>query len=148
MPWTQYLWPTGRTNRAPYWVLNFLLNGFLTVLEKMMPNPSAAEAIGFVIVSLIVVYIAVCLMIGRFHDLDRTGWWSVLVGLAIVTLYVTGSYAELKDSIFRDYGMLAVAVVVVLAVVGFGGALYTGFTRGTAGPNRFGRDPLTAPIPA
>jgi hypothetical protein len=43
-------------------------------------------------------------------------------------------------------GFFGVFAGILLVCVG--GSLYVGLKRGTQGPNRFGPDPLAAPIPA
>jgi uncharacterized membrane protein YhaH (DUF805 family) len=148
MHWSQIFWPSGRTNRAPYWVLNFLLNGLLTVLDKAISNPSDAQALGVGILLLTVAYIGICLLIGLLHDIDRSGWWSVPIVIAMSIIMFVGTSPELKDPLLREYGILPIVVIRLLSIVGIGGGIYLAFRSGTQGPNRFGPDPLVKPMPA
>src|SRR5689334_16993683 len=61
--------PKGRINRAPYWIGFIILNSVFGLLERS-PNP------GVIVLWTVAFYVSCCLVIGRLHDLDRTGWWA------------------------------------------------------------------------
>jgi uncharacterized membrane protein YhaH (DUF805 family) len=106
MDWKNlYLNLEGRTNRQPFWlgllamivatwVLEFILFGAfgVSVMPTVDPNadPAAAAAAASAMMSkmvvpmgilwLIVIWPAICLYAKRWHDRDKSGWWS-LIGL-------------------------------------------------------------------
>jgi uncharacterized membrane protein YhaH (DUF805 family) len=82
------------------------------------------------------------LLVGRLHDIDHSGWWSLPILLPIAVAYAVADSPKL-ERLPKEYGYVAVALV----FASIAAALYVGFKRGTQGPNRFGRDPLVKPIP-
>ena len=95
----------GRTNRQPFWlgllamiiatwVLEFVLFGAfgVSLMPTVDPNadPAAAAAAASAMMSkmivpmgilwLIIIWPAICLYAKRWHDRDKSGWWS-LIGL-------------------------------------------------------------------
>ena len=109
MDWKNlYLSLEGRTNRKPFWlgllamavatwILEFVLFGAFGV--SMMPtvdpnaDPAAAAAAASAMMSkmmvpmgilwLIIIWPAICLYAKRWHDRDKSGWWT-LIGLVPV----------------------------------------------------------------
>jgi uncharacterized membrane protein YhaH (DUF805 family) len=142
MHWSQIFWPKARTNRAPYWVLNFIGNGTFSVIERLLPNPTAVQDILTGILGLVIAYIGACLAIGRLHDLDRSGWWALAFIPVVVIFGLLGAFPELKDPLFRDGGPLMFATIATL-VVTFAAGVYLGFARGTPGTNGFGPSPIS-----
>ena len=127
----QLIWPTGRLNRAPYWIINIPLNGIMNGLERAVPNPTPTGELIIWILTLMSVYLGLCLLIGRLHDIDRSGWWAALLLLLISCL---GLYGSVPDP-------FAWAAVIV-GFIGIGFGLYVSLKPGTVGPNRFGPDPI------
>ena len=83
-------------------------------------------------------YMTVTLFVGRLHDLDRTGWWAVLLMGLLTPLQFRGANFDLPKEI---------ALPIVVAVyTGIFSAIYLGLYRGTRGPNRFGSDPLGSDV--
>ena len=81
--------------------------------------------------------VSLLLEIGRFHDLNWSGWMIVVfnaIGLAavagILLFWLTVSPA------------IAFIALLVAGIVSVAFSLYLIFKRGTVGPNRFGADPL------
>jgi uncharacterized membrane protein YhaH (DUF805 family) len=132
---SQLFWPKGRTNRAPYWVIGVTANWLFSLLEKAYPSPAGILEIAMAVVTLAVGYVGVCLVIGRLHDIDRSGWWALpVVLLPLPAIVIIGA----------AHGYLLLALAVVCAVAA---PVYVGLKRGTQGPNRFGPDPLVKSIP-
>ena len=119
----------GRLNRQRYWmrilaligitigiiVLATSLFGISYVMENRYESSTGSYvAVGLFSVIAVIVYIAMMvssfsLLIRRLHDLDQSGWMSLLTFVPLVS---------------------------------FGLLIYTGFFRGTDGPNRYGLDRL------
>ena len=74
----------------------------------------------------------------RLHDRNKSGWWIVPFGIAPILLGKVGDW--LGDSYPANFLLL---VMIALSLWGF---VETLFLRGTTGPNRFGPDPLPAPV--
>ena len=127
--------PKGRINRAPYWIGFIILNSVFGLLERS-PNP------GVIVLWTVAFYVSCCLVIGRLHDLDRTGWWAAAFFGAVGFIVLVGNTPELTSR--TETIVVFYAAIAALLVAG----IYLGFTRGTDGPNRFGADPLVRSIPA
>ncbi len=74
----------------------------------------------------------------RLHDLDRTGWWLLLV---LVPLVLAGIVAVVGAN---TVVMLVLIVLYLIVLVGSILLIVWFCTKGTEGPNRFGADPLAA----
>jgi uncharacterized membrane protein YhaH (DUF805 family) len=72
----------------------------------------------------------------RLHDIDRTGWWILIFYVAVIGLVFAGMAAAFT-------GHAGLAILLLLTMCAFSIWLIVWFaTQGTAGPNRFGPDPL------
>jgi uncharacterized membrane protein YhaH (DUF805 family) len=132
--WAQYIWPSGRINRAPYWVFGFLSNLMLEVLEKIIPGADSSLWYGIIIIP--VGYIGTCLMIGRLHDINQSGWWALPLMLAMAGFFVLFGGQDAPEWIVATW---------TLFFIGFGGSFYVGLKPGTDGANRFGPSPFEIP---
>jgi uncharacterized membrane protein YhaH (DUF805 family) len=131
----------GRAPRAEYWwfVLMTTVIGLTAALVDRLLGlgPLGVEtlvSLGFAVPQLAV-------GIRRLHDIGRSGWWLGAPLLAIVSIIVV------------SLGMMGVESTKggIDGALLFGGLVITGWSilllvwacqRGTAGPNRFGADPL------
>ena len=110
MDWKNlYLSLDGRTNRKPFWlgilalmvvtwILEFVL--FAAFGVSMMPtidpnaDPAAAAAaasammskmtVPFVILMLIIIWPSICLYAKRWHDRDKSGWWTLIMLVPVI----------------------------------------------------------------
>ena len=147
---------TGRINRAKYWLtvaiylaITVLLIGIglimfgdslLAVSDEETDEIVAgllSRGIGFTLIVL-VVYIPMVVsgfMVGikRLHDRDKSGWW------LLVFYVLPGVLNTIGESLAAGWIFtLASFAVSIWALVELG------FLRGTAGPNRYGPDPLAS----
>ena len=148
---------TGRINRAKYWLavvvylaITVLLiaiglimfgNSLLAVGDEETDEIVVAllsRGIGFTLIVL-VVYIPMMVsgfMVGikRLHDRDKSGWW------LLVFYVLPGVLSGIGDSL--DTGGF------LFGLAGFAVSMWAlvelGLLRGTAGPNRYGPDPLAS----
>ncbi|MBR0679542.1 DUF805 domain-containing protein [Roseomonas eburnea] len=146
----------GRIGRKVFW-LGYVLPLFLASLVAAvldaaiglaptgdaMPVDAATMGPFSAVVSLLSIWPSLAGTIKRLHDRDRSGWWiGAFYLLAIVVGAVAGVMAATMP--YSPEAMAVPLIVGGLLVLGF--ALWllveTGFLRGTAGPNRFGPDPL------
>jgi uncharacterized membrane protein YhaH (DUF805 family) len=133
----------GRINRAKYWLTFVIYLGALFALYVLAGIVFSALgvpefAVLFALVAFIFMAIScTAVAIKRLHDRDKSGWWLLVFYLLPSALGSIGPYTNL-DSAFQ----LASFAISVWALVELG------FLRGTAGPNRYGPDPLATRPPA
>ena len=110
MDWKNlYLSLDGRTNRKPFWlailalavvtwILEFILFAAfgVSLIPNMDPNadPAAAAAaasammgkmmVPLGILTLLLLWPSICLYAKRWHDRDKSGWWSLIVFVPII----------------------------------------------------------------
>jgi uncharacterized membrane protein YhaH (DUF805 family) len=148
---------SGRINRAKYWLtlaIYLAITIVLIAIGLIMFGDSLLSAgdeetddmmvgllsrgIGFTLIVL-VVYIPMVIsgfMVGikRLHDRDKSGWWLLVFYVLPGVLNTIGETLAAGGLIF----FLASLAVSIWALVELG------FLRGTAGPNRYGPDPLAS----
>ena len=146
----------GRINRAKYWLavaIYLAITVLLIAIGLIMFGNSVlavgdeetdeivmgllSRGLGFTLIVL-VVYIPMVVsgfMVGikRLHDRDKSGWW-LLVFYVLPGLLNTIGESLAAGWIF-SLGSIAVSIWALVEL---------GFLRGTAGPNRYGPDPLTS----
>jgi uncharacterized membrane protein YhaH (DUF805 family) len=133
---------TGRARRSEYWwfVVFAVLVGIATaVIDRVVaPGYVAVHGRGPVsmLASLALLLPSIAVSVRRLHDIDRTGWWILIFYAAVIVLVFVAI-----GSAFT--GHAATALLLLLVLLAFCVWLIVWFaTKGTAGPNRFGPDPL------
>lgn len=145
---------TGRINRGKFWrairVYFVVLLGTALVLDAVDRDAVIAwvnydfQDLSLVTLILFIVQIVVFVsqlsnMVKRLHDRDKSGWWVLAFIVPPGVLVAVG----LSSTDPYDYTVGASLIFVLAA---FGTAIWAlielGCLRGTAGPNRFGSDPL------
>jgi uncharacterized membrane protein YhaH (DUF805 family) len=147
---------TGRINRAKYWLavaiylaITILLiavglilfgDSLLAIDDEAADEIAAgllSRGLGFTLIVL-VVYIPMVIsgfMVGikRLHDRDKSGWW------LLVFYVLPGLLNMIGESLSAGW---------IFALASFAVSIWAlielGILRGTAGPNRFGPDPLAS----
>jgi len=140
----------GRINRQPYWIAAIVLAVVLIIVVfilSLIIGISFGMGYGFrlliFILQLAVLYPSAALMVKRFHDRDKPGYYAaILLGLIVLNgltdvLGITGNPLNANA---LDY-ILGIATLVVS--IWF--LIELGFLRGTQGPNQYGPDPLGNP---
>lgn len=126
----------GRINRKPFWITLIVLSIPELAAHVMLDERSNS------IVSLLLAYPEFAVFAKRGHDRNVPAWIPALIvaGAAILNVLalfnLIGS-TENPNTLFYVIGF----------PVGIGGLILLvdfGFRRGTAGPNRYGPDPLEA----
>jgi uncharacterized membrane protein YhaH (DUF805 family) len=88
------------------------------------------------VASLALLLPSLAVSVRRLHDIDRTGWWILIIYVAVLVLAFVAIGAAFT-------GHAAAAVIMLLIMLALCVWLIVWFaTKGTAGPNRFGPDPL------
>ena len=134
MDWRALLFSfSGRINRAKYWLAAVILTAAFAV-SFMIAIATMSTLVWILVVVIFVVVSISGIAVGskRLHDRDKSAWWLALFYLAPAVLGAIGDAAGGAGVIFH--------------VISFGISIWAfielGILRGTAGPNRFGPDPL------
>lgn len=152
LPLKRYAEFSGRSPRAEYWW--FVLFSFLVSIPAGIIDAILGIQIAGGLLSLGLLLPSLAVGVRRLHDLDRSGWW-ILAPLAVIVPTIggaavmggAGAIGGLLGSVgAAGAGFGGAMVVIVLGLVigaGISIMLFIWYcTRGTAGPNRYGSDPL------
>lgn len=126
----------GRINRKPFWITLIVLSIPELAAHVMLDERSNS------IVSLLLAYPEFAVFAKRGHDRNVPAWIPALIVAGAAILNVLALFnligpTENPNTLFYVIGF----------PVGIGGLILLvdfGFRRGTAGPNRYGPDPLEA----
>jgi uncharacterized membrane protein YhaH (DUF805 family) len=131
----------GRLNRLRYFGYGALANIVFMVIVFAFVAISFGGALDFAALGgllllviplyLVLFWVAICLMLKRLHDLDKSGWWILFL---FVFSFLSGFVAGVGDT------MEMVSLLLQIPVFGF--ALWLLFWPGTAGDNQYGPNPL------
>jgi len=139
MDWN-YLYTSfdGRINRKPYWIAAILLMVAGLVLQAaatLLMGPLAGMIVG-----ILFLYPSFALTVKRAHDRNRPMWLvgTFFVLMVLITLLTPPDIEQMKASPSTPF-LLAATIWLVMSLFFL---VDLGFLRGTAGPNRFGPDPL------
>ena len=141
----------GRISRKPFWgrwlavavigqVVLWTLNSMFSVLDPWYLRHVPLFAVQ---VPLQWMMLAACMK--RWHDLNRSGWMTLLYAQFLPVVYV-GSIMNEYQVYVEDLGRPILETILnSYAVVGFvlflGGLIWLGCIKGTKGPNRYGNEP-------
>lgn len=142
LPLQRYAQFSGRAPRAEYWW--FVLFSVLVSIPSAIIDAVIGLDITGALVSLGLLCPTLAVSVRRLHDLDRSGWWAALPSVSILLALVFGMIdgpAKLRDGNVSIAGVLCV-IAIGTALLCTALLLVWYCTRGTAGPNRYGDDPL------
>ena len=125
---------SGRINRAKYWLAAVILMAAFAV--PFMIAATTMSTVLWILVALIFVAVSIsgiAVGVKRLHDRDKSAWWLALFYLGPAVLGAIGDAAGGAGIIFH-------VISIGISIWAF---IELGILRGTAGPNRFGPDPLT-----
>ena len=122
----------GRASRSEFWwfcLFTLLIQIAVTIVGKILP---AMASIISAVLGLWLLLPTLGISTRRLHDSNFSGWWQVLP-LAAVLPAVAGAVLE------ADWLLMLAGCAAGLASLGL---LIFYALKGTAGPNRYGPDPL------
>jgi len=97
--WSKYAILQGRATRPEFWwwaLFVMLLNVATGIIDRTIIGP----ALGFgmhdmtagqplsLIVALVMIIPGLCVTVRRFHDIDRSGWWLLIIFIPIIGVLV------------------------------------------------------------
>lgn len=156
-----YFSPTGRISRSQYW-LRFMLPYFviyfsLEIAAAVTDDDSSAHRVlaGIIMLFMLVaLWPSIAVLMKRIHDRDKPGWFCLLLYvptflfMVLLIVLIAGSIVEAARSgtyTPPTIGALAITVMALGLISGCIGLWFFiefGCLRGTAGPNRYGADPV------
>jgi len=86
---------------------------------------------------LLLIYTSIAVAVKRLHDRDKSAWWLLVFYGAPLAVTAVAMALRLDEMI----STIATMLIMIWAFVEFG------CLRGTAGPNKYGADPLQEPQP-
>jgi uncharacterized membrane protein YhaH (DUF805 family) len=134
---------SGRINRAKFWIAALVyavISIIFAVLSYVTDQSGAVQAVGG-IVNLVVFISSLAVGVKRLHDREKSGWYLVL--FYIVPSVLVGA-AAVMGMTMEDSTMIAGILGLIAFAIGVWAFVELGCLRGTAGPNRFGPDPIGA----
>ena len=141
----KYLSFRGRANRQRYWLTVLSLFGLMFVSAVVAVMLTSVPALAVIVIPfwLAVGVAAVANGARRLHDRGKSAWWLVIfVG-------IPGLLSGLGQAMSAGGGADADGPAAMMALLSLPfsiwGLVEMGFLKGTAGPNRFGEDPLGPP---
>ena len=125
-----------RASRSEFWwfcLFTFILNLLVALLGSLLP---ALGSIVSAVQALWLLLPTVGVTTRRLHDRNMSGWWQLLP-LAAALPAIAGAVLESDGLLMLAGCTVALASLALLIIYAL---------RGTAGPNRFGPDPLDGAV--
>ena len=156
---------TGRITRSQFWlgmIVSWLVFLAVVVVAPLAiakagqihaPTMAAIDGIMVLVMAALALLIPFCavqlaLIVKRFHDLNESGWWAVLLAVAAAILVEGSVLLQQRPRLALQRGNAALVdvptfIYVILAVAGLVAVwliLRLAFARGTHGPNDYGSE--------
>lgn len=130
----------GRINRQPYWLVSMLMIALTMVLLGILVVTGAldadleglADGMLWLVIYIPLIWIGLAVAAKRLHDRDKSARW-------LVVFY---ALPGLLDGIGEVLGGAGFVLSLGSLGISIWAMVELGFLRGTAGPNRYGPDPL------
>jgi uncharacterized membrane protein YhaH (DUF805 family) len=139
--WRNYFSFNGRLNRRPYWLMSLVIVGVTFVGYIIVAMFAALLTIFWVLAAPLVIgflWAGMSIAVRRLHDRNKSAWWlllyqglPLLLGIVEGLMGVSGGGSGPANLLEFVGFCLSMWVLVDLGIL-----------RGSAGPNKFGDDPL------
>ena len=138
----------GRINRKRYWIAALIL-GIATLVvmylallavggSLIFPDPHTRWIL--FLIQLLTLYPSAALMVKRFHDRGRAGYFAALLLVPLISKGLTDALGMTGNPL--DQNALDYVFLLIFLIIGIWFLVELGFLRGTVGPNQYGPDPL------
>jgi len=137
-----YLSFQGRANRQRYWLTALSIFGLLVVSAMFVGLLAIAPLLSLIIIPFWLALLVAGLANGarRLHDRGKSAWWLMVFLVMPMLLSIPSELAKYSSS--ADFQAFGASLALVGLPFSIWGLVVMGFLKGTAGPNRFGDDPL------
>ncbi len=128
--------PYGRIGRAGYWGLvaaNFAMS-FITQGMTTTSPPSLIVSLLLLVISLPMMWISFCIIVKRYHDRNKSGWWFLLGLMPLVAI----GYMVYVFITTLSFSAVSIGFVLLSVIVAIWQVIELGFLRGDDGDNNFG----------
>ena len=149
--------PQGRTSRAGYWAFIAILLA-VTVAAMVLDNvlglydEVSQTGVFETIIGLLSIWPSIAVAIRRFHDRNMTGWWYLILTLAMIVALIGGAVIGglLSGVDLTNLDSMTEMQMISVFWPGLIGMLLVGIywfviqlvLPGTKGDNKYGPDPL------
>ena len=163
-----FLSPHGRISRQAFWLGLIVMFG-VSIPVTLLIDPTALDAVQAggqagqqvtsglgpgprlpsmleTLWSLVLTWPSAAISIKRFNDRDRPQWVGYVLTVLMALLVVANGFGMMLDPDTMA-PLEKVVFAVILSFVSWS-VIDNGFYKGTAGPNRYGPDPLPQPLGA
>ncbi len=141
---------SGRANRARYWLTALAAFAIMFVLVMIMAaiapgKGSPTSAGGAIAITILILPVLYCVWVmfaaglRRLHDLDKSAWWALPYFIGPTLIDAVAEFGIGRAATAPYWAVKLAGMALSLWVL-----VEVGFFKGTAGPNRFGPDPLAA----
>jgi uncharacterized membrane protein YhaH (DUF805 family) len=134
----------GRINRKPYWLGILVMVAVSLVVTLLLAFVMGMQGRSFLIlmfiIQLVLLYPSAALMVKRFQDRNRPGWFAAILLVPLILQGITNIMGITGDPL--NQGMLDYLFAAWIFIVGIWFFVELGCLRGTVGDNQFGPDPL------
>jgi len=141
----------GRIGRGSWWIGQIGLAVTATIANTFLPRLESGQvdyntlgtvgALAVVAISVLLFWIAIAINARRWHDRDKSGWWSLLYLAAYLPLLIFAfSYPHIPPQSHNSY--LIAALIGMLAIL-LWPLIELGFLRGSDKANRYGARTLS-----
>jgi uncharacterized membrane protein YhaH (DUF805 family) len=134
---------SGRINRAKYWrsCITYSIAGLFAAFILLTAAGLAAPLFVIMAVIIFIPWLLWGLFISteRLHDRDKSAWWLVVFSLVPLVL---GQFAKALSFTGAIGTILHYMLALPSLAIMIWGVVEIGLLRGTAGPNKYGPDPL------
>jgi uncharacterized membrane protein YhaH (DUF805 family) len=78
-----------RINRAPFWIYSIIINIVLYwIMYSILVSWNSSLMTYWMLLYIPIMWISLMLIIKRLHDLDKSGWMSLLLFIPIANIYI------------------------------------------------------------
>jgi uncharacterized membrane protein YhaH (DUF805 family) len=123
-----FLSSNGRLSRTPFLIASAVILGVAALYEALVGSRHTLNLLTGWLAYPVLLFSGACVLSKRLHDRGRSGWWSMLILIAVIAVWP-------QPTRFWDF---AFCLVIAWAVVELG------VMGGEQGANRYGVNPLKA----